>query len=73
MYYTSSLTLDMETDWELHKPLPFSFRRFDYVLGGEASVRQAGGTETYSLQLSSILPNEDPIIRVGYRNFERLI
>lgn len=71
-YYTSSITLDMETDWELHKPLPFSFRRFDYVLGGAEAVQAAGGEEVYSLQLKLLLPDEDPVLRVGYRNFERL-
>lgn len=71
-YYTSALTLDLETDWELHKPLPFAFRRFDYVLGGAEAVREAEGDTTSSMQLKAVLPDEDPVIRVGYRNFERL-
>jgi len=73
MYFMSSLTLSLETDWELHKPLPFAFRRFDYVLGGEENVREVGGDEVSSLQLEAILPNEVPVMRVGYRNFERLV
>ena len=71
-YYSSTISLDLETDWELHKPLPFAFRRFDYVLGGSEAVREAGGEVTNALQLRTVLPNEDPVIRVGYRNFERL-
>jgi len=71
-YYLTSITLNMESDWELHQPLPFSFRKFDYVLGGEMAVRQQGGEETSSIQLREILPDENPVLRVGFKNFERL-
>jgi len=71
-YFIASIDLSVEVDWELHRPLPFAFTDFDFVLGGADQVKALGGEEQFSIQMENVLPDLSPVARIGFRNFERL-
>jgi len=74
-YYSAAISLEFETDWELHKPLPFAIRWFDYVLGGQdtsLTEPEAIDTEESSIQMEQVIPQNESVIRWGNHNFEKI-